>query len=176
VDNGGGEGVVQASVTNFHLNNMNTTKSTVAKPKRAIPQHLNFEVSKGKPIYGKGYKDYLARNGELDLFRLDTTFQAWLKFKLSASIGSQLLEKEHGLLIGPVHIQVQSSKKCVTDLAILRNEDLHLYDQVISKPPITTIDIDFRQQNSSEFVFGKIEDYHTSASKKLSGFSPRTKR
>ncbi|MCU0348764.1 MAG: hypothetical protein MUC59_17625 [Saprospiraceae bacterium] len=139
---------------------MNTTKSTVSKPKRAIPQHLIYEVSKGKPIYRKGYKEYLVGDEGLDLFRIDSTFQAWLKFRLSSSIGIQLLEKEHGLLTGPVHIQVQSSKKCVTDLAILRNEDLHLDDQVISKPPIITIDIDFRQQNSLEFVFGKIEDYH----------------
>ncbi len=67
---------------------------------------------------------------------------------------------KYGLLTGAVNIQTQLSKKYLTDLVILRNEDFDINDQYLIKPPITTVEIDFWQQHSMDYVLEKVTDYH----------------
>ncbi len=123
-------------------------------------QYPVYEVAKGKPIFYKGYKELKGQTAMLELPRLDSTLQAWLKFKLTILLGTQLLPKGFDLICGEVGIEFSANDLRFADIAVFKDGELEINEHFVQKPPLITIEIDFRIKPSMEYIFDKIAAYH----------------
>ena len=123
-------------------------------------QYPVYEVAKGKPIFYKRYKDFQGKSAMMELPRLDTTLQAWLKFRLTLLLGNQLLPKGFDLICGEVGIQFAANDLRFADIAVFKDGELEINEHFVQKPPLITIEIDFRTKAGMEYIFDKVADYH----------------
>lgn len=141
-----------------------TTEPKRDKSKIKVPDYLIYEVSKGKPIYYKGYKDVLNKTKTFEEIRMDSTLQAWLKFRLGLILGNFLLANGYEVTAGEQGFTLSKTDKRGADIAIF-NADRIVIDEHYSKvPPVVTIEIDVSAdlENSSilDYVTEKVTDYH----------------
>ncbi len=134
------------------------------KPKEQIPDYLIYEVSKGKPIYYKGYKDVLNKTKTFEEIRLDSTLQAWLKFRISLILGNFLLANGYEATAGEQGFTLSKTDKRGADFAIFKADRIVIDEHYSKIPPIVTIEIDVSAdlENTSilDYVSEKVTDYH----------------
>ncbi len=136
-----------------------------------VPDYLIYEVVGGKPIYYKGYKDVLNKTKTFEEIRMDSTLQAWLKFRVGFLLGGFLLENGYEITSGEQGFILPNRDKRGADLAIFPAEGFVINEHYSRQTPEVTIEIDVKAdtENSTEmdYVLEKIADYHRFGVKKV---------
>lgn len=129
-----------------------------------VPDYLVYEVSKGKPIYYKGYKDVLNKTKTFEEIKMDSTLQAWLKTRLTLLLGNFLIANGYELTSGEQGFTISKTDKRGADLAIFKADEI-VIDEHYSKVPaeiIIEIDVSADLENISilDYITEKVADYH----------------
>lgn len=136
-----------------------------------MPEYLIYEIVKGKPIYYKGYKDVLNKTKTFEEIMMDSTLQAWLKFRLSLLIGQFLIDNNFEVTTGEQGFIFPDGDKRGADLAIFKAEDFKLDEQYSRQIPEVVFEIDVKAdtENNTEmdYILEKVADYHRFGVKKV---------
>lgn len=136
-----------------------------------VPDYLIYEVSKGKPIYYKGYKDVLNKTKTFEEITLETKLQAGLKAILTHLIGVALIQKGFEITTGELGLNISINDKRGADLAIFKAENWSWEGKFSDLPPEIIIEIDVQaemeNQTEMDYVQGKIKDYLAFGVKKV---------
>ncbi len=148
-----------------------TEKRKSPKKVAKVPEYLIYEVVKGKPIYYKGYKDVLNKTKTFEEIIMDSTLQAWLKFRLSLLIGQFLIENNFEVTTGEQGFIFPEGDKRGADLAIFKAENFKIDEHYSRQIPELVFEIDVKAdtENTTEmdYVLQKVEDYHRFGVKKV---------
>lgn len=113
-------------------------KSAVQK----IPESLIYEMVQGKPIYYKGYKDYLKGEKQLEQLIGTSKFQAFLVTELIFLIKT-FLGKDYFIFSNEIGLQFSKNSWRAADIAIIKkSESEAIDDKYLSTPPEYVIEID----------------------------------
>lgn len=113
-------------------------KSAVQK----IPESLIYEMVRGKPIYYKGYKDYLKCEKQLEQLMGSIKFQAFLVTELIFLIKT-FLGKDYFIFSNEIGLQFSKNSWRAADIAIIKkSESEAIDDKYLSTPPEYVIEID----------------------------------
>lgn len=113
-------------------------KSAVQK----IPESLIYEMVQGKPIYYKGYKDYLKGEKQLEQLMGSSKLQAFLVTELIFLIKT-FLGKDYFIFSNEIGLQFSKNSWRVADIAIIKkSESEAIDDKYLSTPPEYVIEID----------------------------------
>ncbi len=113
---------------------------------QSIPASLIYEVVNGKPIYYKGYKDYLNGTKQLDEIMGSSYIQSLVITKLVYLLISKL-DKKYQVLTSEVELQFKEKRKRAADIAIFEKAQLKaIKDQnkYLQIPPKIIIEIDIK--------------------------------
>ena len=107
-----------------------------------IPKSLIYEMVQGKPIYYKGYKDYLKGEKQLEQLMGSSKFQAFLVTELIFLIKT-FLGKEYFIFSNEIGLQFSKNSWRAADIAVIKkSEDVEINDKYLSTPPDYVIEID----------------------------------
>ena len=107
-----------------------------------IPKSLIYEMVQGKPIYYKGYKDYLKGEKQLEQLIGSGKFQAFLVTELIFLIKT-FLGKEYFIFSNEIGLQFSKNSWRAADIAVIKkSEDVEINDKYLSTPPDYVIEID----------------------------------
>jgi Putative restriction endonuclease len=141
-----------------------TIEKKARKKPIKVPDYLIYEVSKGKPIYYKGYKDVLNKTKTFEEIKMDSTLQAWLKFRISLILGNFLLTNGYEATAGEQGFTLSKTDKRGADFAIFKADNIVIDEHYSKIPPFVTIEIDVSAdlENISilDYVTEKVADYH----------------
>lgn len=90
---------------------------------QSIPTTLIYEVVDGKPIYYKGYKDYLQGKKQLEEIRISSYIQSLIITKLVYLLISKL-DAQYQVLTSEVGLQFKEKRKRAADIAIFEKSKL----------------------------------------------------
>ncbi len=128
-----------------------------------IPNYLIYEVSKGKPIYYKGYKEVLKGTKTLEEIKVDSILQSWLKAYITGILFIALRDKPYDLMTGELGLNLPQQDKRGADISIFRSERLELKPFYSDIPPDIIIEIDLKadpgEHSEMDYVLQKIQDY-----------------
>lgn len=136
-----------------------------SSPVRKIPKSLIYEVVDGKPIYYKGYRDYLNGSKTIEEIMADSTLQSWLKTRLGYLLLSQLLSKGYEVLAGELGLLLGLGKSRGADVSIFKAENLLLDEHYSKTAPEVVIEIDVQadleegSESELDYVLNKVDDY-----------------
>ncbi len=140
-----------------------TQKKVREKAVLKVPDYLIYEVSKGKPIYYKGYKDVINKTKTFEEITKESKLQAGLKARLTLLIGFALIQKGFEIATGELGLNISKTDKRGADLAIFKAENWSWEGKFSDLPPEIIIEIDVRaemeDQTEMDYVQGKIKDY-----------------
>ena len=129
-----------------------------------VPEYLIYEVVRGKPVYYKGYKDVLNKTKTFEEIIMDSTLQAWLKFRLSLLLGQILLDKGFEVTTGEQGFIFPTGEKRGADLSIFKAENFKIDEHYSRQTPEIVFEIDVKAdtENTTEmdYVLEKVADYH----------------
>ncbi len=107
-----------------------------------IPDSLVYEMVNGKPIYYRGYKDFLRGTKQLEQVVGSSKFQAFLAAELIYLIKS-FLGKEYLIFSNELGIQFSKKSWRAGDIAIVKKNKVKKLDsKYLSIPPEYVIEID----------------------------------
>jgi hypothetical protein len=107
-----------------------------------IPKSLIYEMVQGRPIYYKGYKDYLKGHIKVEQLMGSSKFQSFLITELIFLIKS-FLGKDYFIFSNEIGLQFSKNSWRAADIAIIRkNETGEINDKYLSTPPEYVIEID----------------------------------
>lgn len=128
-----------------------------------IPNYLIYEVSKGKPIYYKGYKEVLKGTKTLEEIKVDSILQSWLKAYITGILFIALRDKPYDLMTGELGLNLPQQDKRGADISIFKSERLELKPFYSDIPPDIIIEIDLKadpgEHSEMDYVLQKIQDY-----------------
>lgn len=136
-----------------------------SNPVRKIPKALIYETVDGKPIYYKGYRDYLNGSKTIEEIMADSTLQSWLKTRLGHLLISQLLSKGYEVLAGELGLLLGRGSSRGADVSIFRDENLVLDQHYSKTAPEVVIEIDVQadleegSESELDYVLTKVDDY-----------------
>jgi Uma2 family endonuclease len=140
-----------------------TGKKSKKKPSK-IPEYLIYEVVRGKPIYYKGYKDVLNKTKTFEEIIMDSTLQAWLKFRLSLLLGQFFLDNGYEATTGEQGLVISKEEKRGADIAVFKAENFVKDEHYSRQTPELVFEIDVKAdtENTTEmdYVLEKVADYH----------------
>ncbi len=146
-------------------------KKSRKKPSQKIPEHLIYEVVRGKPIYYKGYKDVLNSTKTSEEIKMESQMQAGLKAMISAFIGLSLVKLGYKIATGELGLNISKDDKRGADFAIYRAENWKWEPKFSNLPPEVIIEIDVQAEmedmTEMEYIQGKIKDYLAFGVKKV---------
>jgi len=134
-------------------------------PTQPIPKALIYEVVNGKPIYYKGYRDYLSGTKTIEEIMADSTLQSWLKTWLGHLLIPQLFSKGYEVLSGELGLLLGKGGIRGADVSIFKAENLTLDEHYSKTAPEVIIEIDVQADLSDstehelEYVLSKVDDY-----------------
>lgn len=148
-----------------------TAEKKRSKKPANVPEHLIYEVVRGKPIYYKGYRDVLNKTKTFEEITMESVLQSWLKAQLTAFLIFKLAESGHEVTVGEMGINLSKEDKRGADISIFKKENFVLSENFSNLPPevILEIDIQADTENTSEmdYVIEKVTDYHRFGVKKI---------
>ena len=108
-----------------------------------IPDILIYEMIDGKPIYYKGYRDYLSGKKQLAEIRSSTMVQGFLAAKFSFFIKSTLGD-DYLVFTRNLGLQISQDTWRIADIAAIKKADFNtkLNDKYLEIPPEYVIEID----------------------------------
>lgn len=112
---------------------------------QSIPKSLIYEMVDGKPIYYRGYQDYLSGEKQLEELMGSSFIQSMIVTRLVIALGNLLDSKKYEILTNELGLQFKNKSWRAADIAICRKEDLHtvaLDNKYLSIPPQVVIEID----------------------------------
>ena len=118
---------------------------------QSIPKHLIYEMDEGKPIYYKGYKEYLNGNLNYEETMPDSNLQSWLKAQLLALLISFFYHDKSIVITGGK--QGLSLKKKTwrgADVAVFKKSNFVLNTEYSKKPPEVVIEINVKGHYDSD--------------------------
>ncbi|MEK7256125.1 MAG: Uma2 family endonuclease [Bacteroidota bacterium] len=144
----------------------------VEKPiPKQIPDYLIYEVSRGKPIYYKGYKDVLNGTKTFEEIMADSTLQGWLKTRFGIKMAPSLEEKGYDIIVGELGIMMPEQGKRAADVAIFKLERLTLNRHYSQVSPDIAIEIDVQADTEDigemKYIQEKITEYLESGVEKV---------
>lgn len=138
---------------------------------KPIPDYLIYEVSKGKPIYYKGYKDVLNGTKTFEEIIADSTLQGWMKTRFGHRLIPPLEEKGYDIIVGELGIMMPDKGKRAADVSIFKYERLTLNRHYSQVPPDIAIEIDVQADTEDigemKYIFDKINEYLESGVEKV---------
>ena len=109
---------------------------------KKIPESLIYEMVQGKPIYYKGYKDYLKGEKQLEQLMGSSKFQAFLVTELIFLIRT-FLGNDYFIFSNEIGLQFSKNSWRAADIAIIKkSESEKIDDKYLSTPPEYVIEID----------------------------------
>ncbi|MEZ4957667.1 MAG: Uma2 family endonuclease [Saprospiraceae bacterium] len=146
-------------------------KKSKKTPIKKIPDYLIYEVSGGRPIYYKGYKEVLNKTKTFEEIKMESKLQAGLKAEITMLIGLVLKKMGYQLATGELGINISKKDKRGADLAIYKSENWDWEAKFSDLPPEVIIEIDtqaeLEEMTEMEYVSQKIKDYHAFGVKKV---------
>ncbi len=113
-------------------------KSAIQK----IPESLIYEMVKGKPIYYKGYKEYLKGNKQLEQLMGSSKLQSFLATELIFLIRS-FLGVNYFVFSNEIGLQFSKKSWRAADIAVIKKKDIEKMDsKYLGVPPEYVIEID----------------------------------
>ncbi|MCB0551836.1 MAG: Uma2 family endonuclease [Phaeodactylibacter sp.] len=112
---------------------------------KTIPEVLIYEMVDGKPIYYKGYKDYLSGDKQIDELMGSSYLQALIGTQLIILLSRLLDLKKYQLISNEVGLKFGKRSWRAADLAIYEKETLKNIPKVnkyLEVPPEVVIEID----------------------------------
>jgi len=113
---------------------------------RKISESLIYEVIDGKPIYYRGYKDYLNGTKELEEIMGSSYIQSLVITNLVYFLITKL-DKKYQVLTSEVGLQFQEKRKRAADIAIFEKSALKAVqdpNKYLSIPPKIVIEVDIK--------------------------------
>ena len=136
-----------------------------------VPDYLIYEVSKGKPIYCKGYKDVLNKTKTFEEIKIESQLQAGLKAEITMLIGLLLKKLGYQLATGELGLNLSGKDKRGADLAIYKSQNWKWEAKFSDLPPEVVIEVDTQAElegiTEVEYVSQKIKDYLAFGVKKV---------
>lgn len=141
------------------------------KAEQKVPDYLVYEISKGKPIYYKGYKDVLNGTKTFEEIKMESKLQAWLKTRISLLLIGALKSDQFEVVAGELGLNLSKTNKRGADISVFSIENWTLDEHFSNLPPevILEIDIQADTENTTEmdYVLEKIADYLEFGVKKI---------
>lgn len=112
---------------------------------KTIPEVLIYEMVDGKPIYYKGYKDYLSGEKQIDELRGSSYLQALIGTQLVILLSKLLDLKQYQIISNEVGLKFGNKSWRAADLAIYEKKTLKGVPKVnkyLEVPPRIVIEID----------------------------------
>ncbi len=113
---------------------------------QTIPEHLIYEISKGKPIYYKNYKQVLRRECSTDEIMGSSALQSLIVTVLLEFLLQNYNKKTHKILTSEMGIKGANLLRAA-DIAIYTREQLKGYvfnDKYMTIPPKIVIEVDLK--------------------------------
>lgn len=111
---------------------------------KAIPEVLVYEMVDGKPIYYKGYKDYLSGDKQIDELMGSSYLQALIGTQLIILLSRLIDLKKYQLISNEVGLKFGKQSWRAADLAIYERKtlkDIPKVNKYLEVPPEIVIDI-----------------------------------
>jgi Uma2 family endonuclease len=140
-------------------------EAAAPSPARDIPEALIYEVVNGKPIYYKGYRDYLSGAKTIEEIMADSTLQSWLKAQLTILLGNFFAGKGFDITTGELGLLLGRGRSRGADVSIFREENLTLDEHYSKTAPEVIIEIDVQAdlsgstEHEMQYVMRKVDDY-----------------
>ena len=112
---------------------------------KTIPKALIYEMVDGKPIYYKGYKDYLSGDKQIDELMGSSYLQALIGTQLIIILSRLIDLKKYQLISNGVGLKFGKKSWRAADLAIYEKEslkDVPKVNKYLEIPPKIVIEID----------------------------------
>lgn len=112
---------------------------------KAIPEVLVYEMVDGKPIYYKGYKDYLSGDKQIDELMGSSYLQALIGTQLIILLSRLIDLKKYQLISNEVGLKFGKQSWRAADLAIYERKtlkDIPKVNKYLEVPPEIVIEID----------------------------------
>lgn len=107
-----------------------------------ISEHLIYEMVEGRPIYYKGYKEYLKGNKQLEQLIGSSKIQSFLATELVFLIRS-FIGKAYFVFSNEVGLQFSKNAWRAADIAVIKKNDIGKMDsKYLNVPPEYVIEID----------------------------------
>lgn len=107
-----------------------------------ISEHLIYEMVEGRPIYYKGYKEYLKGNKQLEQLMGSSKIQSFLATELVFLIRS-FIGKAYFVFSNEVGLQFSKNAWRAADIAVIKKNDIGKMDsKYLNVPPEYVIEID----------------------------------
>jgi hypothetical protein len=136
-----------------------------------IPDYLVYEVSKGKPIYYKGYKEVLDKTKTYEEITMESKLQAGLKAAITGFLYTVLKQLGYQLATGELGLNLSKIDKRGADLAIFKAENWSWEGKFSDLPPEVIIEIDTQAEmedmTEMDYIQGKMKDYLAFGVKKV---------
>ena len=146
---------------------MNTI-APAAKPQRAVPAHLVYEVMDGKPIYYRDYKKIIRGTIKKDDIMGYGLLQ-WVIINLITKYFNQNLSANYLVLGGEGGIHLAKNDNLSLDLAVFNSASINLAqlkNQYVGVAPQLVIEVDTKAQAE----FAADANYYTKKTQKLLDF------
>ncbi|MEL7119609.1 MAG: Uma2 family endonuclease [Bacteroidota bacterium] len=113
-----------------------------------VPTNLIYEMVNGKPIYYKGYQDYLSGRKKIVEVMGSSKIQAYLVAELIFLLKSYL-SKEYIVFTNELGIQFSHKNWRAADIAVIHTDAINsLDDKYLNVPPDLVIEIDTKAELS----------------------------
>jgi Uma2 family endonuclease len=111
-----------------------------------IPEVLIYEMVKGKPIYYKGYKDYINGIKQIEELMGSSKLQALIIAELIYILRS-FLEDDYLIFTNELGLQFSKSSWRAADIAVIKSDLIDTLDnKYLDVPPNLVIEIDTRAE------------------------------
>ena len=139
-------------------------KKKVAQPRKPkVPEHLVYEIVRGKPIYYRGYKEVLNKTKIFEEITMESQLQSGMKAAISAILYFTLKKLGYQVAAGELGINLSKSDKRGADLAIYKSENWEWKPNFSNLPPEVIIEIDVQAElegmTEMDYISTKIKDY-----------------
>ncbi len=111
---------------------------------KAIPENLIYEMINGKPVYYKGFQDYLKGTKQLDEIMGSSLLQSLIISRLVFLLQSQLKGK-YEILTNEIGVQLAKNTWRAADIAIISIDKLkriNIENNYLNFPPEVVIEVD----------------------------------
>ncbi|MEZ4960781.1 MAG: Uma2 family endonuclease [Saprospiraceae bacterium] len=132
--------------------------------KTKIPGYLIYEVTNGKPIYFKGYKEVLAGEKKFEWIKGYSTLHCWLKTNFSSMLVNSIDNTKFDVLSGEPGIKMEGDNWRVAQVAIFKRNKLVLNKKYAENAPEIVIEIDVHADTEDigsdmKYIRDKVDEY-----------------
>jgi Uma2 family endonuclease len=126
---------------------------------KVVPDYLIYEMDEGKPIYYRGYEDFLdgKKTIEDSDVMADSSLQAWLKGQIITLLNN-ILSDDFVTGVGEHGLSLAKKTWRAADISIFKVENFEFTDEYAKLPPDIVIEIDTKAH--IDFTAGSSNYYY----------------